>query len=425
MKLTLSKVGTGAACLLLAGLGVFQLNRARADAQQEAAALSTKVAEQTRTLAALRAENDRLKTASPGGTGASPSRAAAGSRFNAEELRQQVTSAFRAPNLTAMFMQLATVFQHISPGNWRGALLAFQEARERGEDPGPVWEMFARRAGETVGKEAVEYFVTGNDLASARLALTGWASANPPEALAWIGREASADTRTLIMGAAIRGLALTEPDLAMQAIEGIPIERRKEYVWDFAAQLVRGAGLEQAGEIIDGMIRRATTSNQAGDDYVKRIFSEYAEIKARRTAASGDLTELADWVKAHVNQPYADVSLVWNTAAQLAQTSVPRALAWLDTLHAAGPVGEPDIPRGYGAVLATWATKDGPTAVASWLAANTTHPRYDQIVSQYTAALAGSDAAQARDLAATIRNPALREAALKKITERGAKRPGS
>lgn len=427
MNLTASKVGVGAACLLLcaAGIGVYQMNHARAGAQRETAALAVTVSEQTRALAALRAENNRLKAATAPGAGAAASRTTGTGRFSADELRQQVMSAFRAPNVTDAFMQLATVFQHISPGNWRGALQAFEEARRQGEDPGPAWELFVRRAGETVGKDAVEYFVSANDLASARLALTGWASSVPTEALGWIGKEASAETRTMIMGAAIRGLALTEPDLAVQAMEGIPIERRKEYVFDFATQLVRGAGMEPAGEIVNGMIRRAAAQGQGSDDYVKRIFGEYTEIKVRRAASSGDLAGLAEWVKTHVNQPYTDDSLVWGTAALLAQANVPRALAWLDTLHADGPVGEPNNPMGYGAALVTWANKDGPPAVARWLEANTNHPRYDHMAAQYAPFLAEISAEQARTLAGTIRNPAIRETALKKIAERGAKRQGT
>jgi hypothetical protein len=346
-----------------------------------------------------------------------------GTALSADDIRQQFATVFRATSLTEKFMQLATVLQHLSRDNWRGALLAFEDARKQGEENPEAWALFVRRAGEIVGKDVVTHFVQNDNLDAARSALTGWASADPSAALAWIGQDANGEVRRQIVGAAIRGLALSEPDLAVSALEGISIDRRKNYVRDFVPSIVRGAGMQQTEEIVNGIIRRAAANGQAGDDYVKSIFADFAEIKARRAAVSGDVNGLADWVKTHVNQPYSDTAVVWSTAEHLARTDVSRALAWLDTLHAAGPVGEPGNPMGYGIVLATWANKEGVPAVSQWLASSTTHPRYDNMVAQYTKFLAGSSADEANRLAATIKNSTVRAAAQKTINEIVAAKP--
>jgi RNA polymerase sigma factor (sigma-70 family) len=417
MNMTSYKVG--AACLLVcaAGIGLYQMNQARIDAWREAAALADTSNRQAREIAALREENKRLKSASAPGAATTSSRATSGSRFSAEEIRQQVLSAFRTASMAEAFIQIATVFQHIGPANWRGALQGFEDARKQGENAGPAWCLFAQRVGESVGKDGVEHFVAVNDLEAARWALSGWASTSPTAALQWIGKEASAETRGLIVGAAIRGLALSEPDLAVTAMEGIPIDQRKNYVFDFAANLVRGAGMEQAEELVNGIIRRAAANGQAGDDYVKRIFGEYTEIKVRRAAVSGDVSSAADWVKAHVNQPYADVSVIPGTAEQLAQVDGARALSWLDSLLAAGVGADPSVPMGYGTVLQMWAKQEGSATVNRWLASNTNHPRYDYMVAQYAAALAATDASEASRLAGTIKNATRRANAQKAVAQ--------
>lgn len=340
-----------------------------------------------------------------------------GDAVTAEDIRQQMAAGFHTPGLAERIMQVATVLRHLSPDNWRGALQAFEDARRQGEENPEAWAFFVRRAGEVIGKDAVTYFVGKNDLEAARSALTGWASTDPSAALLWIGREAGADTHRLIVGAAIRGLALTEPDLAVSAMEGIPIERRKNYVHEFVASVAQGAGLQQTEEIVNGILRRAGTNGHAADDYVREIFADFAEMKARRAALSGDTAGLGDWVKSHLGQPYADVSIIRGTAEQLARVDGPRALGWLDSLLAAGVGADPRVPMGYGAVLAMWAHKDGPTAVNRWLADNTNHPRYDYMVGQYAAYLAESNAAEATRLAATIKDPGWRTNTQKAIAE--------
>lgn len=358
-------------------------------------------------------------TAATGRAGAADARPArlSGEALMPDDIRQQMAVVFRTPGLAEKIMQLATVLRHLSRDNWRGALQAFEDARRQGEENPEAWAFFVRRAGEVIGKDVVTYFVGKDNLEAARSALTGWASTDPSAALLWIGKEADPETYRLIIGAAIRGLALTEPDLAVSAMEGIPIERRKNYVHDFVASVAQGAGLQQTEEIVNGILHRAATNGQAGDDYVKTIFADLADMKARRAALSGDTAGLGDWVKSHLDQPYADVSIIRGTAEQLARVDGPRALGWLDSLLAAGVGADPRVPMGYGSVLAIWANKDGPVTVNRWLASNTNHPRYDYMVGQYAAYLAGSNAAEATRLAATIKDGTWRTNTQKAIAE--------
>ncbi len=364
------------------------------------------------------------ETPRPGAPTSAPAKPSPAPRaLGTADIHEQMTAVLRTTVMTEKFMQLGAVLAQLSPANWRGMLTAFEEARKRGEENPEAWSLFVRRAGEVAGKDAVAHFASAPDLDSARSALTGWAATHPVEALQWLSRDASSELHRQIVGAAMRGLAASEPELAVSVLEGIPLERRANYIRDFVPSLVRGAGVAQAEEIVDRLVRSAVANRQGGEDYVKGIFADLAALKVRRAAVSGDLTGLADWVKAHVNQPYSDTSIVWGTSQELARVDVARALAWLDTLHAAGPVGEPGNPMGYGTALVEWANKEGTAVVATWLQQNSGHPRYDHMVAQYTAFLPSSRAAEATRLAETIRDATLRATALKKIADLALPKP--
>jgi hypothetical protein len=108
--MTMTSYRMGAACVLVcaAGIGVYQMNRARIDARREAATLADTAQRQAREIAALREENRRLGNAVANGAAAASSRGVASSRFNPDEIRQQILGAFRATSLPEAFMQLAT-----------------------------------------------------------------------------------------------------------------------------------------------------------------------------------------------------------------------------------------------------------------------------------------------------------------------------
>jgi len=247
-----------------------------------------------------------------------------------------------------------------------------------------------------------------------RTALTGWAFANPAESLAWLGKEASPSIHRQFAGAAIRGLAATEPDLAISLLEGIPLERRKNYINEVMPTIIRSSGIQQAEQLMNDILTRATAAGTIKDPYIEGLFRQFAEGKLRRAFQAGDGLQAADWVGSLVGQPYVPTGIVRMTAENLAKTDPQQALKWLDTVSANANY-PPNAPIGYETVANLWARKDGPGVVSQWLGANSNHPHYDTLVSQYVAVLGDTDRKAAGQWAASIHDPKVRETTEKKL----------
>ena len=353
-------------------------------------------------------ERERSDLRSPGRQNLSSATAA---------IKAAAIAAIRQPNLTDRFTQLAATLQDLSPENWRGVLEAFDEQRKLfGEANPEAWEFFVRRAGESVGRDAMDHFVQNGNIDAARSALTGWASKHPVEALNWLGKVADQQTNTAIAGAAMRGLAATEPDLALTLLEGMPLERRKHYTNDLVASIVRGAGIEQAEALVNGMISRATADGSAGDEYVTRMFKDFADLKVRNAVVRGDVSGAAEWVRSQVGQSYFDPGILRTAAEQMARTQPQETIAWLDSIYASSTLQQSLKPVGYGAAITPWVRKDGLSAVGSWLNSNQGHPQYDTMTAQYTALVLDKNPKEAMRVANTIKDPIIRSTTQQKIT---------
>ena len=343
---------------------------------------------------------------------AAPASAAA---FDPKALYQQTLKALNEPISTERWMRFASILQNLSPANWLGVLQALDDERKlHGRDHADARAFFVRRAGEVIGLDAVTYFLDAKETAAARSALTGWASKSPAEALNWLAKQSSETGHAVFVGDAIRGLALVEPDLAVSFLENVPIADRKKYTPDLVSTLVRSAGLEQAQKLVDDMITRAGAEGTLRESYLAQVFRDLAEIKAKRANISGNIEPTMDWLNQHVGQPYLDGFAMRNAAAQFANQDPLKTIAWLDDVNARAKF-PPFTAVGYGYVMDVWTSKAGLEPAAEWLSNNSTHPSYDRIASHYAGLAVAKDPNLADQVARSIKDPAIRTAALGQI----------
>lgn len=257
----------------------------------------------------------------------------------------------------------------------------------------------------------------------------GWASKNPEAALLWLGREADAETRQNLLGGAIRGLALSEPDLAIKTLEEVPAKDRQKYTGELATSMIRAVGLERTQGLIDAMLARAAQAGSLKEPYLKSIFYDYSARRIQQSAATGNTNEAVNWLNEHVGQPYVDHQVIADAAARLARENHQETFRWLegvnDRLLSAGD----ESTAGYRVWLDVWMRKDGAQAVESWLQGQASHRHYDHIAWQYAALLAGKDAKKATQWVNTIQSAAIKQEALRVIGTRAPARskssPGS
>ncbi|MDO8544775.1 MAG: hypothetical protein Q7S40_30395 [Opitutaceae bacterium] len=333
-------------------------------------------------------------------------------------MRRELLRALREPNLTERVLLIAAVMQKLSAENWQGMLEAFAEEKNLyGRQHGDVRLLLAQRAGEVVGLDALKYFLRSEDGEATRAALTGWAIKNPVAALEWLGKEASPETRRQFIGAAIRGLALTEPDLAISELESIPIERRKNYTSRFVDSLVRSTGLDGTEALLGGMIKRATATNTLKDDYLANIFWDFAQLKIEQAYTTGDILGLANWLQAYVGQPYVNAAIVGAVVNRYARTDPLKAFQWLESYNRQNMAAGQANTVGYDFLMNAWTQKEGTEAVGRWLSQMTAHPHYDRIAQRYSGVVAAKDPASAMRWAATIKDPAIKSAAVNYIQD--------
>jgi hypothetical protein len=338
------------------------------------------------------------------------------------ELLAETSAALQYGKVPERNFALVAALQKLSRDNWREVLQAFEEERKRtGLGHPEVFEIFVRRAGEVAGKDVVSYFLQSGWVAGANEAMIGWASKNPTEALQWLGREADVETRHNVMGAAIRGLALTEPDLAVKTLEEQPMKERNKYANELVTSMLRTIGLDGAQRLVEGMITRAAESGSLKEDYLKHVFYDYSMLRIAQSAANGTIADAVAWVNQHVGQPYVDHRIIEETTARLAGQNPQETFRWLERVNTTLLQAGDDSTAGYRALLSAWAKKEGAPAVETWLQSQASHPHYDHLAWQYAALVAEQDSVKATKWANTIKDPTIKQGVLQVISKRAPK----
>jgi hypothetical protein len=259
-----------------------------------------------------------------------------------------------------------------------------------------------------VGREALSHFLHQGDAEATRAALTGWAIKDPSAALAWLGKEADAETRRRFIGAAIRGLALTEPDLAIAELESIPIERRKNYTGRFVDSLIRTTGLDGTETLLGGMIQRAAAAGHLKDDYLVNVFWDLAQARIQQAQLSGQAAGLADWMNKYVGQPFVHPAVVGSVAAGYVGLDPQGAWQWLEAYNQKNMAAGQPTTVGYDALMAAWTQKEGIAVVGEKLGQLTARPYYDRMAQRYAEIVAPQDLAAAARWVGSIKDPVIK-----------------
>ncbi len=414
IAMTKLQAGVAAAIVAAGIVGLITQQRTISTLREKAAATETRSAKPDLDNAAADQRRDRN-----GDGSAQPSAGAARPPTAPGEMLAETTSALGHGKVPERYFSFVSILRKLNRDNWREVLQAFHEERKRtGLGHPEVFEIFARHAGEIAGKDVVSHFLAHGWTADAHEAMIGWASKDPAAALRWLGREADAGTRRSVMGAAIRGLALSEPDLAVRTLEEQPVQERNEYATELVTAMLRTVGIDGAQRLVEGMVARAAEARGLKEDYLKHVFSHYSLLRLAQSAASGTVAQTTDWLNAHVGQPYVERRILAEAAAQLARQDPPATLRWLEGVNTTLLQAGDTSTVGYRVVLDTWKATAGAPVVENWMQTQVAHPHYDHIAWQYAALIAEPNPNQALRWADTIKDPKIRQEALRTISQR-------
>jgi hypothetical protein len=322
----------------------------------------------------------------------------------------------RTTSLAERSFRFAELLRKLTPENWRAVLAALEaETKLSGRNYSAELQLLASRVGEVAGQEGAEFFAARKDHDSLRRVLTAWAGRQPQDALNWIARDADEDTRRIVKGAVIRGMIAAEPDLAIAALEAIPLRGRENYVINFTATLVQSLGIAQAETFVETMAKRAVAQGSGEEVYIRKIVADFATLKLEHALRNGDAQPALEWLGQNFGQPYFDRNAISEAAAVYGRSDPMAALAWLQEFNRASSARNPNDTIGYQGLLYGWAQKDGPAAVGQWLLANPDQRNYDRLAVNYAMGLATQDLKAATEWANTIPNAAVKKQALETL----------
>lgn len=307
---------------------------------------------------------------------------------NPDALAEQ---AFRDPNPITRRLAFSRLLECLTPEN---AEALRSRMVELGADP-DQWRDFHYSWGAIAGKAAFDH-AAASDEADLAATMTGWAAANPAEALAMLGNlpETMRGQQHELTASVVAGLAHQNAAMATDLVlklggEGNP--RAGNLMELVAAETLRSKGPEQASlwaeSLPDGALK-GTAMSRVAESYVRK-----------------DPAAAARWVQRFAAEDYA-TRAVERIGGDWAENDPIAAVGWLESL----PAGSGQA-AGLRNAFGDWEDRD-PVAAGQYLLAMPLTPQRDAAVSGFATGYAWQNPQVAIAWAQDIRDPDLRQSSL-------------
>ncbi len=315
----------------------------------------------------------------------------------------RVREVFADPYENRRLARLQLLLEQCSTAQFAAMVPLIRENDLRGTGSGDEWELvmqnWAKKDGVDVFKFIAGYDWTGWHPLSAPgakfEALIGWATSDPAAARAYFEDPANAMQHDPnLERALLSGWVAHDAAAAAQWVLG-----RQEGLMDSRSyQLIVDAVCRKGGqELLDQWFAGLPQDSPQIDRLAEAVTAAKNRFEPEKAA---------QWLESQQGQPWvADGSLVTSTAAQLASRDPAAALAW------AGRTGS---AHATDVAMQVWAQRDS-TAASQWLRQHPDTPNYDAAAAALATAVSAEDPDAARAWAASLKDPAQREALLQRL----------
>lgn len=313
------------------------------------------------------------------------------SPLGSADLAALAAQAVRDSNPVKRRLAFSRLLEALTPEN----ALEIREQLVASGANGDQWRDFNYSWGAMAGIDAVN-FAASSDEPDLDATLTGWASANPDDAIAFLDNlpEEMRENRDRFAQSVVSGLADSDTASATDLVFKLAAdgngqgERLMEMV---ASKALRYAGLESSAawseSLPDGALK-AAAMDRVADVYVKR-----------------DPEAAAQWAEGFADQDYA-ARVIEEVGDGLARRDPVAAASWLENL----PEGRGQV-AGMTSVFGDWEDRD-PVAASEYLLNMPQSPVRDSAISGFSRGYAWQDPQTAIAWAEDIGDPALRESTL-------------
>ena len=308
-----------------------------------------------------------------------------------ESLEYLAAQALKDPNPITRRLAFARLLEALTPENAeaiRSQLVALGADDDQ-------WRDFHYSWGAISGKVAFDHAAKSQerDLAAT---MTGWAAANPGEAMAMLGNLPAEmeGQRDELTASIVRGLTHTDASMATDLVLRLGQEgndRAAELMQIVAKESLRSKGAEQASQwaetLPDGPLK-GTAMGQIAESYARK-----------------DPLAAARWAGRFADKDYA-AGAIEQISGHWAKNDPVAAVGWLESLPAGG--GQTQGLRG---VFGDWEDSD-PAAAGRYLLAMPQSAQRDSAISGFATGYAWQNPQVAIAWAQDIQNPTLRESSL-------------
>ncbi len=307
------------------------------------------------------------------------------------DLSALIGQALRDRNPITRRLAFSRLLESLTPEN---AAAVREQMVVLGADP-DQWRDFHYSWGAIDGKAAFAHAAKSPE-ADLTATLTGWAAANPGEAMALLDQLPAEllGQRDELVASVVSGLSDNDPALATAYVVRLGQEGNSQaggLMESVANATVRHLGPEAASRWVESLSDGPLKGN---------AMSKVAEVYVRR-----DPEAAARWAAGLADQDYASRSIE-QVGARWAQSNPVAAVGWLESLPAS-----PGQKQGLSGAFSDWEDRD-PVAAGDYLFAMPKTPQRDAAISGFATGYAWQDPQTAIAWAQDIADPVLRENSL-------------
>jgi hypothetical protein len=330
------------------------------------------------------------------------------SSASTEQAVERIHTALAEPNRTLRQQRLYETLAAMTPESWEKTIEAFVvQTTHEGRRHDQEWHAALTRVGELDGERALKRFFgedgSGRWSWEAASVLSGFASAKPKEARAWL-EQLPEQQRQQMTASFLSGMAPANPSEATAFVLSLPAEQQPHQAGPLIEGALQNGGFTAASRVLE----RAREEKGAADPLVQALFRQVSERVFFSNWVGKTPERACAWVLDQADQPYVTPDVVHHAAGDYAIKDPLAAIQWVNTNS--GRLNEQAKRAAVIGAVQRW-TEKGFDGVTSWLSANAEHPLYDDATLAFSVRAATSDIEAAREWSATIKDPTIRKQA--------------
>jgi hypothetical protein len=290
-----------------------------------------------------------------------------------EQARVRMFEAANVPSQTQRLGRICALMASVTAENWRDIVDGLtRQTLTSGRLNREEWRIVLQRVGEVAGKAAImEAFESTKPQEQERVPqlLTGWASADPTAAIAWM-EEQGEQMQKLLANPLIGGLARTDPQAALTFLSTHMPEMRDGIMPGIIDAIIQNSGQREG----DNFLRALQTNAQIPDPVKGSVFGAFAMRQIELARLRGEPSAVLDWADGYIGSAAVGPKALTAIVSSAASADAPATMEWVAARAGRwNPLQESAVWPAVALAMQAQA----PEKLSEWISANPNHPQRD------------------------------------------------